>query len=115
MCDNYPKGRGELLREYIETYQPEALLIHVKRSSGSHQDLDFEGSVAVYMNCPDLIEFLDKLLRTPGDNIQQENIFIILSSLEMTALAHLCAIIHITICLSTFWLKGNYHILADYT
>ena len=66
------------------------------------------------MNRPYWTEFLDERLRTPGDNIPQENIFIIFSSLEMMALARLCAIIHITICLPTHWLSGNCHTIAHY-
>ena len=32
----------------------------------------------------------------------------------MTALARFCAIIHLKLCLTTRWLAGNCHILADY-
>ena len=66
------------------------------------------------MNGPYWIEFEDKHLRKPGDNILQENKFIILSSLEMTTLALFFTIIHITICLLTCLLAGNCHIIADY-
>ena len=59
------------------------------------------------------IDFLYKRLRTPGNNIMQDNIFIILSSLEMTSLARVYAIIHITIYLPTLWLVDNCQILAD--
>ena len=50
----------------------------------------------------------------PRDNILKENLFIIISSLEITELDRLCAIIHITICMTTCWLAGNCHILSDY-
>ena len=53
-------------------------------------------------------------MRTPGDNILQENIFIILSSLEVTTLARLSVIIYITICLPIRWLSGSCHIIDDY-
>ena len=66
------------------------------------------------MHTPCWIEFLDERLWTPEYDILQENIFIILSSLEMTALARLCDIIHITICLPTRWLAGSCHILSCY-
>ena len=66
------------------------------------------------MNHPYWITFLEDRMHTPRDNILQENIFIILSLLEMTKLARLCAIIDITICLPKRWLAGNCHILADY-
>ena len=68
----------------------------------------------MYMNRPYWIEFLYKRMRTPRDKILQENIFIILSSLEMTELARFCAIIHVTICMLTRWLVGNCHIIDDY-
>ena len=66
------------------------------------------------MNHPYFIEFLYERLQTPGNNILQENILIILSSLEMTVLARLYAIIHITIFISTRWLAGNFIIIANY-
>ena len=104
LCDSYPKGREELFRDWIETYHPGVLIFLIERSSGSRQDLSIEGSGLVYMNLPYWIAFLDKGPRMPRDNILQENIIIIRSSLVMKALARLCDIIHITICLPTFWL-----------
>ena len=53
----------------------------IERASGSFQDPDVDGRGAVYMNHPFCIEFLEERMRTPGDNILQYNIFIILSSL----------------------------------
>ena len=114
LCANYPKGHIELFHEWIDTYHPLVMLLHVDRAPWSCQDLSAKRSGVVYMNRPYWVEFFDKRLRTPGDNILQENIFIILSLLEMTALACLCVIIHITICLSTRWLVVNFHILAGY-
>ena len=81
LCDNYPKGHGELFCEWIETYHPGALLRHIDRASGYCQYLAVEGEGVVYVNRPYWIEFLDKNLQTPGYNILQENIFIILSPL----------------------------------
>ena len=66
------------------------------------------------MSRPIWIEFLDERLQTPGDKILQENIFIVLLSLEMTVLARFCTIIHITIYLLTRLLTGNYLIVDDY-
>ena len=81
MCANYPKGHREVFREWVETYHPITLLLCVDRSSGSRQDLSVKGAGAVYINRPYWIELLEKRLRTPVDNILQENIFIIISSL----------------------------------
>ena len=52
LCDNYPKIRGKLFREWIDTYHPGALILHVEKTLGSLQYLDVEGGVAVYMNLP---------------------------------------------------------------
>ena len=84
------------------------VLLHIDRASRSHQNLYVEWEVSVYMNRPYWIEFLD-------DNILQENIFIIISSLVMTVLARLCAITHTTIYLLTRWLAGNCHITSGYS
>ena len=66
------------------------------------------------MNRPYWIEFLDKRMRTPRDNIMQDNLFILLSLLKMMVTARLCAIIYITICMSKRWLEVNCHILDYY-
>ena len=76
--DNYPKGYRDFFRESIDKYHPGALILHVERASGSLQYLSAKGSGAVYIKIPYWIEFLDKRLQTPVDNILQVNIFIIL-------------------------------------
>ena len=72
LCANYPKGHGELFREWIEVKYPGILLLHVERASGSRQDLCVEGAGAVFWNRKYWLEFLDERLRTPGDNILQK-------------------------------------------
>ena len=114
LCANYPKGHGEVFKEWMEQHHPGALLFHVERASGSRQDLCVEGAGAIYWNRKYWIEFLDDRLRNPGDNILQENLFILLSSCEMIALARVCSIVHIAICLPSRWLAGNTHKLAQY-
>ena len=114
LCANYPKGHGELFYKWMDQYHPGTLLLHVERASGSRQDLCVEGAGAVYWNRKYWIEFLDTQLRTPGSNILQENLFIILSSCEMTALARVCSIVHLSICLPIRWLAGNLHKLSNY-
>ena len=76
LCDNYPKGHGELFRNCIDTYHPGSLLLHVERASGSCQRLAVKGAKLVYMKRPYHIDFLDKRLITHGDNIIQDNIII---------------------------------------
>ena len=111
---NYPKGHGELFRRWMETYHPCAAPFHVERTSGSRQDLCVEGAGAIYWNHKYRVEFFDQRLRYPSDNILQENLFIILTCGEMIALARVCAIIHLSICIPTRWLPGNTHKLDKY-
>ena len=59
---NYPKGHGQLFLEWMREKHPGALLLHVERASGSRQDLCTEGSMAILMNYPYYIEFLDQSL-----------------------------------------------------
>ena len=101
LCANYPKGHGEHFRKWMEEKYPDELLFHVERAAGSRQDLCVEGAGAIYWNRHYWLEFLDSQLRMPGSNILQENLFIILSSCEMTALARVCSIIHLSVCLPT--------------
>ena len=57
---------------------------------------------------------MDHQLRIPGDNILQEDLFIVLSSCEMLTLARVCEIIHLSICMPKIWLAGNSHKLEKY-
>eukprot|EP00957_Ditylum_brightwellii_P081670 6212714-Ditylum_brightwellii.AAC.1 len=63
------------------------MLLHVERATGAHQDLSIEGAGAVYWNMKYWVEFLDKRICPPGGNVLQENLYIVLSSAEMIALA----------------------------
>ena len=47
---NYPKGHGDQFKLWMEVNHPGALLVTVKRSSGSRQYLAVEGAAAVYWN-----------------------------------------------------------------
>ena len=92
LSSNYPKGHGELFREWVREYYPGILLLHVERAAGSRQDLCTKGSLPVYMNYPYYVEFLDSALRKPrkikneSASILQKNLFVVLTSSEMIAL-----------------------------
>ena len=60
------------------------------------------------------LEFLDQILRVPGDNILQEKFFIILASLEMSTLTLNCTIIHLSVCMPVRWLEGYSHKMVRY-
>jgi len=70
---NYPKGHGKQFLEWMRKYHPGALLLHVERASGLRQDLCTEGSMAIYMNYPFYVEFLDKMLKRTKHGDDSEN------------------------------------------
>ncbi len=104
---NYPKGFGDQFKHWLLKYHPGALLVPVQRAAGSRQDLATEGAGAVYWNRIYYVEYLDECLRSGNDNILQENLFIVLTSVEMVALCRIMAIIHFKICMPLRWLAGN--------
>jgi hypothetical protein len=118
---NYPKGHGKLFLEWIREYYPGVLLLQVEHAAGSRQDLCTEGSMAVYLNYPYHVEFLDMMLRklrcgnsNDKASILQQNLFVVLTSEEMIALSRLLSILHISVCTPFHWLAGKMHELQDY-
>ena len=115
LCANYRKGHGMLFNEWMKEHHAGELLLHVERAGGARHDLFVEGAPAIYWNRVYCIEFLDERLRLSGEgNILQENLFIILSSLEMVALARTCSIIYLSICLPFRWIAARTHTLKEY-
>lgn len=109
---NYPKGHGDQFKHWLRQNHPGALLVPVERTSGSRQDMMSEGAGAVHWNRKYYVEFLDECLCSHKDNILQENIFIVLSSMEMIALCHVFAITHLCVVIPMRWLAGNSHFLG---
>ena len=115
LCANYPKGHGDLFKEWVVREHPTALLFHVTATAGSRQDLAFDGAGPVYMNRAVWVEFLDERLRMPGaDNILQECLFVLLTSVAMIATARVHAIILLALVLPHRWLAGKTHTLAEH-
>ncbi len=83
LSSNYPKGHGELFREWIREHYPGILLLHVEYAAGLRQDLCTERSLPIYMNYPYYVEFLDNALRKPrkmkneSASILQKKIFFV--------------------------------------
>ena len=68
------------------------------------------GDDTIYWNRTFNVEFLDDYLCIKDNtNTLQQNLFTILSSIEMIATSCLFAIIHVTICMQFRWLTGNTH------
>ena len=110
---NYPKGHGKLFREWVMKNYPQEYLMHAERSNGGRQDTICMGAGPIYKNRPINVHFLDDRLRVKdNDNILQQNLFIILSSLEMIATSRFFAILHVAVCIPFRWLAGKTHELA---
>ena len=115
LTSNYPKGHGELFRDWIIKNYPMEFLLHAERAAGNRQDIICMGADAVYINRPLNVEFLDERLRIKDNaNILQENLFVVLSSLEMIAVSRLFSILHVSIVKPFRWLAGNTHKLAQH-
>jgi len=106
---NYPKGHGDEFKHWLKLHHPGALLVPVQRTSGSRQDLAVEGAAAVYWNRKYYVEFLDEQLRGGKDSILQENLFMVLTSVEMVALSRLFSILHFSVCMPMRFLAGQTH------
>ena len=106
---NYPKGNGAEFQHWAKKFHPGVALYPVQRSTGARHNMVLEGAVAAYINAWLYKLFLDEGLSTPdADNILEENLFIILSSMEMIALSRLFSILHFTINVPMRWLAGKY-------
>jgi len=104
----------------MKVNHPGELLWHVKRAaSGGRQDMASMTVLAIFWNRPYCcIDSLDEIL-TYGDagakdNILANNLWILLSSVEMVAVARLWSILHIAIIMSIRWLAGKVHKLEEY-
>jgi hypothetical protein len=97
---------------------PGELLLHVEQAAGSRQDLCTEGCMAIYMNYPYYIKFLDTSLQKPKAtdkaSILQQNLFVALKTSELVALFRLLSILHVTVCIPCRWLASKTHELARY-
>ena len=109
-------GKTHRLKEYKTI--PGSLLLHVERAARPRQDLCTEGCLPIIMNYPYYLEFLDWMLKKIGKNnkasLLEQNLFVVLGSVEMIALARLLSIIHISVCMPFHWLAGKTHRLKEY-
>ena len=113
LCANYPKGHGDMFKEWIVLTHPRALLLHVWSTSGARQDAAFEGAGPAYLNRTYWVEFLDERLRAPGaNNILQESLFILITSIAMVASMRVHSILLLALVMPHRWLAGNTHKLA---
>ena len=70
--------------------------------------------MAIFMNYPYYVEFLDEQLRklkkaNQQASILQQNLFVVLTSNEMIAMARLMSILHISVFMPFRFLAGKCH------
>ena len=71
------------------------------------------GAGPIYWNCIFNVEFLDEYLRIKDNkNMLQQNLFTILTSIEMIATSRFFTILHVVICMPFLWRTGDTHKLA---
>ena len=102
---NYPKGHGDQFKYWLHKYHPGVLLVSVERTSGSRQDLAVKGAAAIYWNRKYYVEFLNQRLKANGDHILKNNLFIVLSCMEMISMSWIFAIFHLCISMPVRWLS----------
>ena len=113
--DNYPKRKGTYFKHWCVTYYPDYPFYPVEWTMGARNDMFSEGSVAAYTNTWLHKLFLEKLLSTIDvKNILQENLFTILSSVEMIAMSRPMSILHFYINVPMWWLDEKKNTLSDH-
>ena len=97
---NYPKGHVEEFRDWIIKKYRNEFIMKTERASDSYQYIITMGSGPIYLNCIFNVEFLDEYIRIKDNtNILQQNMFTILTSIEMMANSCFFAILHVAICM----------------
>ena len=104
----YAKWKGYMIMDYKCRYHPTAYLYPVSWSCGGlRQDIGVEDAVAVLMNIPHYPELPIWRMSCGDDGILEENLYIILWSVEMVSLLRVLYILHISLCLTLRWFARN--------
>ena len=100
----YAKGKGA--KEYWPWFlknHPQAFVMPLQRADGGRQDLEVEGSLALFINRPFYDSFLDTLLSNCNHaNPLEDNLWITLTSHEMVALFRALAVVALSPCRWSF-------------
>ena len=112
--ENYSKGNGEIFMACMIINHPGDFLMPTMRALGrSRQDIWLEGSPSILINRRYNVDFIMEHLCFT-ENILQKNLFVILQSVEMTALLWVYAIMNIYIGINIQWLTAKAHELGEY-
>ena len=106
---NYPKGKGDQFKSYMEKNHPGAPLVHVVNGKGSRQDICIDAAPCFYMNHPYWVEFLDELIcYGDTDNKLELSLWIALTSTEYIAVTRGMSIIKFAISDQLRYLAGKH-------
>ena len=109
LLSNYPKGNSTEFKNWCITYHPDYPLYPVERTTSARNKMVLKLAVAAYTNAWLYKLFLDKALSTlDADNILQELLFTILSSVNTIALSRLMSIFHFSANVPMWWFSGKH-------
>ena len=113
---NYPKGDWELYHGWMRTYHSGAVLFPVESMHGSRQYVMFSAAIGIWCNQEYFLEFLDFVLKIPGkqNNILRQNLFCLLSSVEIMAQVRLLGMFHLAFVMPMRYLAGTTHLHKKY-
>jgi len=112
---NYPKGHGQLFREFFLEKHAGEYLFQTERTAGSRQDIVAMGSLALYWNRNVYLEFLADRMRwySNGEkNILQSCLWMELTLLEVAASARLFSIFYLSLIVPVRWFAAKTHKLS---
>ena len=111
-CENYPKGLGEVFRQWMMDNNPGELLFHVERAEyGGRQDVAYMAAMKIFWNRNYCVEFLDDIISNCGktENILSLNLMFLLSSVDIKSVSRLWSIMQISIVMPIRWLAECTH------
>ena len=114
---DYAKGKGN--KEYhawLEKNEPKVFYMPESRASGGRQDLEFEASVAIYVNRRCYLKFLHELMQDPQhQNTLEDYLFVVLTSTDMIAALRAHAALYLGFVTELRFLAGSSHTLDDWS
>ena len=115
---NYPKGHGQIFRDWFLEKHAGEFLFQTERTAGSRQDIVAMGSLALYWNRNVYIEFLSDRMKWYGGvekNILQSCLWMELTSLEVATCARLFSILYLSLIVPVRWFAAKTHKLSHRT
>ena len=109
---NYAKGTGDQYADWLGRFRPGRRYLPIVRVlGGNRQDASFEGAFPIYDSMSDMLKYTDQCLMC-SENILQQSLFIVLSSMETIAQLRIASILYLSVIIPMRWLAGNTHKLA---